>query len=366
MMRKSLSSELIYRYGQMRRLASGILRKPLGYYFYITGKCNLNCTYCWQREQAKQNHHWHDAMKKELTPEEWKQVTEKLPRCGFLGLSGGEVTVSKAFPLIMETAAKKNIAVTINTNARFLTDTHLDLLTMKNVKNISVSLDGFADVHDHSRSMPGLFDEIVANLKRLNERRKKNHSLSLTIKTVLLDENIEQLIRFREFCEKELLANTLNISFMKTGNHAQFSFLYGDEIGKILSERKTSLHTYRHSEKILKVLENLLQENAQSKCEVELFPRMSKITQIRDFIEHQGKNIYAPCYLPWAMTVVLPDGAVIPCLSFCIGNVRDDQYDTNRVLRRKKYLDFLKKIKSCGHAMPEACHVCCFLKVRSC
>ena len=118
----------------------------------------------------------------------------------------------------------KSHKATINTNGMLLDEERLRVFVEHGLDNISISIDGFAKEFDKARGHPGLFDRIVKNINKLNEIKKKLNSTkpTLTIKAVLLDECVDELEEFYEFCNEELLADNLNISFSKTTNHAQF------------------------------------------------------------------------------------------------------------------------------------------------
>ncbi|HUU42037.1 MAG TPA: radical SAM protein [Desulfatiglandales bacterium] len=341
------------------------LKRPLGFFFYLTGRCNLKCTFCWQREDEHRKSAWENSAKSELGPEEWVRIVQSIPKPSFLGLSGGEATISKAFKPVIEAASQRRIPVTVNTNGTLLGSDHIRLLTETSVKNVSISLDGFADVHNKYRGIDGLFNRIVLSIQKLNESRSSKNKPFLTIKTVLLDENVGQLGSFRKFCAKELKAETLNISFMKIGDHAQFSLKYCDDFHRLLREKHSALYPYKDPGRIAQVLIDLLRDNCRSRCKVQLYPQMMKLIQIQNFLEKEGKWTYNPCYLPWTMVVVLPNGEIIPCLSFSLGNVKDYGYDLTGIFGSERYRFFLDEISSFGSNVPTSCNVCCFLKVKN-
>ena len=94
------------------------------------------------------------------------------------------------------------------------------------VSNISISIDGFADLHDKSRKKLGLFDHIVKRIMKLNEikGRKGIKNLPLPLKQCCWTGFRKRLAEFYRFCNDVLKADCINISFMKTAEHAQFDF----------------------------------------------------------------------------------------------------------------------------------------------
>lgn len=362
MISKQFMDTIIHKYGGLRKTIPGLLPNPLGYFLYLTCRCNLKCDYCWQRKDELRKPNWHNSCSDEMKAEDWINVVRNISRPSFLCLSGGEASLSTAFAPVLKEAANRRIPVTVNTNGHALHGKNLDLLFEHGVKNISVSLDGFADHHDKCRKKSGLFDSIVENIRELNSRRTSTSKPSLTIKTVLLDDNCEDLPAFRQFCEQELKAQCLNISFAKEGDHAQVSLKYCSDQAEILTGSQASLHQYSNQRMMTKNLSKLLADNATSSCSVALYPQMNSENEIAAALEAKGKNVFRSCRFPWAGVTVLPDGQVTPCLSIALGNVRDHAYSISHVLKQGPYSIFLDKIARMGANLPDCCTACCFLR----
>lgn len=364
MITKMLMDNMLHYYGHARAVLPLLFRHPLAYFLYITGGCNLNCEYCWQRDDQSRKDSWSNSASENLGTEEWLKLIDSLPRFCFIGISGGEPTLSKSFEPILARACERGIPVTINTNGSTLDERTAGLLIQRCVKNVSISLDGFASTHDKSRGMDGLFDTIIRGIKELNQARTGRKRPALTIKTVLLNDNVAEMHEFRRFCAEELRANTLNISLAKTGDHAQFSLKYNDNLDEVFhADKEAGLYDYGDPRRVEDVLAGLLEDNRKSSCRVTLYPQMTRRGQLHAFLENRGRNVYRDCRLPWALVVVLPDGQVVPCLSYGVGNVRDYDFDIGRLLQGGRYASFLKKVGSFGNSLPGTCNVCCFARV---
>jgi len=360
--KKSDSDALIRQYGKWNRRFGRFRRLPAGYFFYITDICNLTCEYCWQRlDGSKPN------SASELSLQEWKKIIDKLPRFSFIGLTGGEATVFQGLNELIE-YIKKSHSATINTNGLLLDEERLRVFVKSGLDNVSISIDGFAENFDKAREQPGLFDKIRKNIKKLNQIKKEFNSTkpTLTIKAVLLDECVEELEDFYEFCSQELLADNLNISFNKTTNHAQFDTRILKEWKDVIGRGKPIMYSYQNREKIVQTLLKLLQQSKTNTCKVSLYPQMKTESEIRSLINHNGINVYEPCHLPWAQTVVSPVGDVIPCLSLSMGNLRDYDYDIKKIYFADKYNEFLSWLENVNNAGKTAspCNMCCYLRVK--
>lgn len=290
-------------------------------------------------------------------------MVERLPRLAFVGISGGEATISPALQPILKAAGRR--PVTVNTNAVTLRDDDIVALTTGSVRNVSISLDGFAEIHDVSRNRKGLFDKTVANIRRFNDARRGlgRRRPRLTIKTVLSSSALPRLMEFHHFCQDELEADSLNVSLEKAGGHYQFSLLHCGDADTVWSASASTLAPYADKDGLSRALKDLLALNATARCTSVIYPRMTRPEQVDAFLAADGRGCYRPCALPRAMVVVLPDGEVIPCQSVALGNVRDHDYRVSRVLKQRPYRQACGRIEGFGSHLPPACNLCCFAKV---
>jgi len=355
-------------YGRIRQRAPFLLRRPLGYFFYITARCNLNCAYCWQREKIQPQHSEIGKMgDNELSAEEWIRVIDSIPRPSFVGLSGGEPLLHNGFMQIIQHLAGR-LPYTVNTNGILLDERILTGLIKYKAANLSISLDGFADCHDAAREKPGLFSHITEKVKCLNSLKKSMYSNkpSLTIKTVLLDNNIDHLIKFYKFCDETLKADCLNVSLMKTTKHAQFDFRIYENLKKVRDVGEPLCYEYSQQNKTAEILANLLDSSRNRRCRVTLYPKMYSQPEIRLLFKTRGKGISSPCYIPWSQIVILPDGNIIPCLSVKTANIRDLGYNVRQIDRLKSYKQFLdwRQVANRDQDPPVECNMCCFSEVK--
>jgi len=366
-LRKQQADTLLRAYGRLNRCLGPLAMRPILYFLYITERCNLNCSYCWQRMDPPAGDRGQKGGE-ELSAEQWCRVISRLPGRAAIGFSGGEPLLVKGFEEIFTQAAAK-APVTINSNGVLLTERMSRLFVEKGLKNLSISLDGFADVHDKSRGGMGLFDKTVGNIKTFNEIRhpaRPGRRPALTIKITLLDEGVADLAEFCAYCDTELHADTVNISLAKTVKHAQFSHRLYDTFADLRSAGLPQSIQYSWHERIAGTLAGLLDRYARGRMQITLYPVMRTAGQIARYLASDGKDVYHRCCMPWAMTVILAGGDVIPCLSMPLGNVRDVDYDIRRILSGDAMGRFRKTLGRLqgGGRTPDVCNCCCFLRVR--
>ena len=86
---------------------------------------------------------------------------------------------------------------------------------------LSVSLDGYADVHDKNRGKDGIFEKIISNLERLSSVNKRP---MVDIKTIVLEDNLESLPKLYKLCS-DMNFDFFSISFLRNNNLKQNSIL---------------------------------------------------------------------------------------------------------------------------------------------
>lgn len=354
-------------YGRIRALTPFLVRRPLGYFLYITARCNLKCEYCWQREMPERSSENTKTNRNELTGEEWIKVIKSVPKFSFIGLTGGEPLLHPDFKKIIQYIGGR-FSYTVNTNGILLDDDLIKNLIKYKATNLSISIDGFSDIHDVSRKMTGLFDHIVEKIGRLNSIKKAMHTKrpSLTIKTILLDKLSGRLDEFYHFCNEVLKADCINISFMKTVAHAQFDFRVYESLKDIKDAGEPKCYQYKDEDKIPEALDNLFRLSKKRNCKVLLYPKMGNRLAVEQLLKLHGREIFGPCYIPWSFITILVDGNIIPCLSLKVANIRDLGYDVKQIAKLQRYQNFLswRNAMNKSKKSPPECNMCCFTEVK--
>ena len=153
---------------------------PFSVVFEITGRCNLRCRHCYQKEGPDH-----------LGTEEIKGILDDLKEAGCLKLTltGGEPTIREDFAPILSHALREGFAVTLFTNATFLTPEVKGLLQDGPLYGVESSLYGAtADTHDAVTGVEGSFEKTLANLRWM-----AGEGLRVTVKSVTMSVNLHEL-----------------------------------------------------------------------------------------------------------------------------------------------------------------------------
>jgi AdoMet-dependent heme synthase len=139
------------------------LRAPIGVNFKITNRCNLRCDHCLAS--------CGDVGKDELSLKEILAIIDDLKENDvfFIDITGGEPLMHKDIFTILKYINKKNMSLSLATNATLVNDYVIENLKRIDLKVVKVSLDGSnAAIHEMQRKgMSGCFDQTCAGIKRL-------------------------------------------------------------------------------------------------------------------------------------------------------------------------------------------------------
>ncbi|MDO8516631.1 MAG: radical SAM protein [Nanoarchaeota archaeon] len=172
---------------------------PYSCYINLTSKCNLRCKHCFGSYSI--------PIENELNLNEWKRVIDELynSKVFFVNISGGEPTQSPHFKEFIEYLSKKGIHFILTTNGIFSKDMRDFIVNHKEyLIGIKISLDGsdkesygFLRLDSNYEYNPKLFDIVLNNIFYFKE-----HSLPLTIASVLHKKNINKIDNLIELIKK--------------------------------------------------------------------------------------------------------------------------------------------------------------------
>jgi len=177
---------------------------PTAMVYNVSWRCNSRCTMC---------HNWQRPYDDDLTAAELRQgLRSRLFRkVSNLGISGGEPFLRPDLPELVAAcveAMPRLHKLTINTNG-FATERVAKLADeivahcndKKVLIGIRVSIDGFADLHDRLRGVPGGYEKAMATFERLRELRRRrffNFGIAYTINPA----NLAATERMYEWCRE--------------------------------------------------------------------------------------------------------------------------------------------------------------------
>lgn len=129
----------------------------------LTAGCNLRCRHCYRESDADKNAY--------LPTEDLLEILQRLRDAGLrsVELTGGEPTLHRDFPAILEFCGQAFDLIGVLTNGTILTAPILERMkVLEDRLLLSISLDGSTAVaHDRRRGVDGAFARTTRNIERL-------------------------------------------------------------------------------------------------------------------------------------------------------------------------------------------------------
>lgn len=155
-------------------------------YLHLTMKCNLKCTYCYNRELLGE-----DSV---LSIDQWLRVIEELSDIGVntIILTGGETLIYPNYKQIVRKIYKLGMKIILLTNGTLLDTIDDNIATM--IDSVIVSLDGIKS------NLYRVNSENYDILKNILEYNKKNKGLK--VRSVLTSKNKAEVNELKAFMQK--------------------------------------------------------------------------------------------------------------------------------------------------------------------
>ncbi len=336
---------------------------PKRYCLVLTNLCNLACDFCYQHRTK---------LKNSLNSDDWIKVINQLPDNSRVTLTGGEPLTLKNFEKVFLEVTKKH-ECNIICNGLLLNEQIIDLLlSTKNFKVLSISIDNRKNkIRKLANVKETKWDEKWTHVEKMMlyfQKRKielNNENCVLDAKTIILDENADELFDIHKYVMEDLNCDTHQYQFLKGSPILGCDYMYqfDDIFGKSSAYKYEKWDTIREQLNKVKIYNYEFNKLAFMKPKVDELigdknPIDKKKFDLLNFVEHKKEN-FLPCTQPWGSVHINNDGIVFPCLAVSIGNVREKQ------LKDIIFDDHFKKFKSVmkSNGTVEACNRCDWLKL---
>ena len=323
---------------------------PHRYVFVLTNVCNLECSFCFQRKDARK-----DSMK----TEDWLNLAKQLPRYACVTLTGGEPFAFKGFNEVFDVVGWR-FDCNIITNGLLLNKERIEyLLSSPKLRTLSISVDNRGNTVRGVK--PEDWTRTEGMMRYFRKRRDELGSdCVLEAKTVVLDDNSESLLDIHRYCIEDLECDHHSFQFLKGSpvQHADFMFKTEDIL------KKSHAPVYKKFETIKDQLEKIRQYNRENNAVCFLHPKVGSLIGRQplpdvDYInnEEHVKENFKPCQFPWSSVHINVDGDLFPCMAIPMGNVRKQALPN--IIFGDKFMEFKALIRKEGTV--EACNRCGWL-----
>ena len=316
-----------------------LLRRSTPFYsliFQVTNICNSRCITCFNWKTLNKD------VNKELTLEEIDKFTKKIGKLHTVTIGGGEPFLRNDLSEIVDCFNRNNnlSVVAIPTNClsvnKILTSTEKILNKFKGGVKIGLSIDGIGKDHDKIRGVEGNFKKVLETYDGLAELKKKYPKLRLRLCATVFSLNVNKVIDLLKYVKQNMPA----IDF-----YGGLELLRGDYNQSQVREIKPDEFI-----QIIKAMEE------DTKNEKNLYKRVISPMYYKlalDILKKKKQII--PCRISAFYPVIDALGNVYPCENRNkIGNLRDVNYDLNKVWQSKEAKKIRKSIRNkecyCTHS----------------
>jgi radical SAM protein with 4Fe4S-binding SPASM domain len=180
---------------------------------FVTSVCNARCAHCFYPINAGKN---------ELSLAEIDRLASTLPPIRLLLISGGEPFLRRDLPEIIRVYFERcgffNASIPTNgfsaeevaRGAKRICDYSPDLSL-----GVTVSIDGFRELHDRVRAVPGLYDRALETLAALLELSRSTPNLTVGVTTVFMRDNQGELEQFLDFIHETYRPNHHSLGLVR-------------------------------------------------------------------------------------------------------------------------------------------------------
>lgn len=198
---------------------------------FVTSRCNAFCRTCFYHEALNQPG--------DLTFEQLEKISRTMPPITDLWLSGGEPTLRRDVPEVIDAFIKHNSVrrIIIPTNGLIkarvyeIVDRALGEHPSLEELYLNIALDGYGQTHDRVRGVPGNWEKTLDCIRALYPLKEKyTDRFRLNVNTVVCAENYDEM---------EKLADYLWKNFRLDGHYFNIirgETLVGEEIKRVPPE----------------------------------------------------------------------------------------------------------------------------------
>ncbi len=285
----------------------------------VTTRCNLSCKYCYYSYNSKK------YIKSEnfISFQQIKSLFCTLPsdrKLKEVVLTGGEPFLHSEIYKIIDFFDTYTDGVTVLTNGTLLDDAKVLWLKKRNIK-LNISIDSLSV--DYSDTIRGNHNRLMKVLDNLS----KNNYKGVTLCPTLTSENIEDVIKLREYAD----LNGFNIA-----------------IGFVDLNKDNSLSLYNLASEAKNQLTRILEKKITNK-----YQRDFAVQVIKSLLEDSESKVLLPsCSSALSNIVINADGNIYPCFHRreLLGNI-EDRFE----LIEKKHLEFFRSNQGKFSCIRTAC-----------
>ena len=305
--------------------------------FFITGRCNLRCSFCFYLEEIESA-----DKERELTVEEISKIAKRSPTLYHITFTGGETFLRDDLDDIVKLFYRfsNTRSVTITTNGTY--PGRVGKMVEEIAKScpnlvvrVPLSMDGFEGVHDQIREMPGIWKKVLRTYGLLREVADEYSNVKIDVTSVLQQANLDNIETLVNFVNNKMRVENHAINFprgaiQEKGNILPEEQKYKEIISRSSEARKRGKYQFPFFSRLLIQMRGLTE---MAIMEIQRKKRMPFVCQAgASLIEMNEYGELFPCE---TLDTLIKDEETLRQADFnesWVGNVRDHNYDIRQVM----------------------------------
>lgn len=315
------------------RIASNLLPGKISHLvLFVTSRCNNACKYCfnWQNQDIAYT-------RDELSIHEISKIAENFRNLMCLTITGGEPTLREDLPEICRIFYNRGTRLIQLHSNGYVPDRLINIISKtcdmcpQMHIDVCIPLDGIGIDNDEIRKAHNSFKNTLISIKLIDKMRQKNKRIGLEINTTysyFTKGNMDKLYNFIT----EELGLSYNVALVRGETRSKSA----KEVSMV--EYKNFLHTHL----------NYTKKTFSYKYPFHSFVAAIRMLSAEISIEILSrKDKIMPCLAGKKILVVYDTGDVFPCemLGRSLGNLRDFDYDLNRLMDKTMAKNIVKSIR---------------------
>ncbi|MFH1209748.1 MAG: radical SAM protein [archaeon] len=332
---------------------------PILFNFSVTNKCQSKCTMCniWKLYK-----NYPKKEREELKIDEIEKIFKTMKPVFLLNICGGEPFLRDDLDDICMLASKyiKPAVIHIPTNClapEKIRDTTTNILKKipKNTQlTIKMSLDGIGSKHDKIRGIKGNFKKLIQTYNYLKDIREEYSNLYVDAGVTVSLNNIKDLKEITEYVEKNFDLDNFLHEIADTRAELFNADVSENKLKKDYNNVMEDLHVTPKGKQYQEVVDLLINDVRRK---IKTRRKLSKITQALRIVYYKRaakvmskEKRVVPCYAGISNAHLNPWGGLWICnvqaFRKKIGNLKDYDYDFNKIWYSKKAYEIRKFVKS--------------------
>ena len=319
--------------------------------FFVTGRCNLRCSFCFYLEEIE------NADKdRELTIEEITKIAKRSPILYHITFTGGETFLRDDIDEIVKLFYRYSStrSVTLTTNGTYPERVGKMVEEMaKSCPNLIVrvplSMDGFEGVHDQIRGMPGIWEKVLQTYELLRVVADQYSNVKIDVTSVLQQANLDNIETLVDFVNNKMRVENHAINFPRGAIQEKENILpeeqkYKEIISRSSEARKREKYQFPFFSRLLIQVRGLTE---MAIMEIQRKKKMPFVCQAGvSLIEMNEYGELFPCE---TLDTLIKDEETLRPVDFnesWMGNVRDHNYDIRQVMdtaQARRVTSFIQK-----------------------